>query len=539
MSLVNFESASAVSRVSRWSWVSLILGLLSLPLFFLKFGLLPIICGIIGLLRRTGKPWPAIIGILSGILSIAFSLVTFSTYFNLAFNPTHFTAEKSAVSRQVLDQEVALLERYKETHGTYPSHLYDESPGTISINADFYGPFYYQASSDGTSYSLWSLGPDGRCGTADDILPSNAVRPPTVDCQIDLGDARSQPVSALASGNDFAATTVYQDPTYGYAIRYPSTWRIAHIDSLYHPKEEGVQFGNVDTTHPTCEDCFGGMELKVLAYSTAELKAHVSNPLDFFINSADLSAPPLQRSTFLGYDAVIRDETMTRNLQYMGQKIREKTIAFQRGPTVFAISYQIDATLPGADSLESLIRTFHFTDASNVVQAASSSSSSVSIQSAGTTNARFYDEAHGFSIDYPPYTHVESPIKPQTGGEEIWMHFPLPPSAAILTRSLIIDLGTSNYQNGVLRPDTCTPDHPDIPVTTVELNGQSFASFDVSGEFGGTETAGAATEYCAMRGNTIYKIVAAIDYNRYKQQPDVSKELSYFDPFLATVTLPR
>lgn len=186
------QTISGSRKTSKLATASLVLGILSIPLFFLKLGIIAVILGVVSLfmLKKSllkGK-WVAIVGILCGILGMALTLIPFSAFFNFAFNPNNFTAQKSEVSQKILDDNVKLIEAYKLKYGKYPQALGELTTlsSTPIFTFDHYlKPFYYKASADGLSYELRSLGPDGECGTNDDILPTGSNSLKIITCQIE------------------------------------------------------------------------------------------------------------------------------------------------------------------------------------------------------------------------------------------------------------------------------------------------------------------------------------------------------------------
>jgi Type II secretion system (T2SS), protein G len=93
-----------------------------------------------------------------------------------------FTRIQSEFTRQDLTRLVAELEQYRAQTGHYPAtlqilvgvpiprrliNIYDRSRGPFAMPR----PYEYHLSADGTSYDLFSVGPDGVPHTADDIRP--------------------------------------------------------------------------------------------------------------------------------------------------------------------------------------------------------------------------------------------------------------------------------------------------------------------------------------------------------------------------------
>ncbi|MCX6719871.1 MAG: DUF4190 domain-containing protein [Candidatus Staskawiczbacteria bacterium] len=186
------QNINKSQKTSKLAVATLVLGILSIPLFFFKLGIIAVILGVISLFRLKnpllkGK-WFAIVGILCGIMGMILVLIPFSTFFNFAFNPNNFTAQKSEVSQKILDDNVKLIDTYKSKYGKYPQTLGELTTlsSTPIFTFDHYlKPFYYKASADGLSYELRSLGPDGECGTDDDILPTGSRSPKIITCQIE------------------------------------------------------------------------------------------------------------------------------------------------------------------------------------------------------------------------------------------------------------------------------------------------------------------------------------------------------------------
>lgn len=97
--------------------------------------------------------------------------------------------DKTATYLQLSSNAYGLVE-YKDKYGRYPEDLKDkcdrEYPETLDefracihfTDIDGYShPLYYRVSSDGQSYELRSLGPDGKYGTKDDILAPQLPTP--------------------------------------------------------------------------------------------------------------------------------------------------------------------------------------------------------------------------------------------------------------------------------------------------------------------------------------------------------------------------
>ncbi len=167
---------------SGFAIASLILGLVSFfPLMGVLLGIGAIIFGIIALGKvrkdKVKGKLMAVFGIVLGFLGIAFTFVIYGSLFYFGFVAKNgpFAELKVEASQQILTQNAGQLELYKKSHGKYPISLSEMSKDKYSIFPvdHFLKPFYYKASSDGQSYELRSLGPDGKLNTPDDILPND------------------------------------------------------------------------------------------------------------------------------------------------------------------------------------------------------------------------------------------------------------------------------------------------------------------------------------------------------------------------------
>lgn len=174
----SIEQQSIQPIKSSLATASLILGILSfVPGIGLILGIIAIIIGIVSLFRirknRLRGKKLAIAGIILGFLGIITISLTYGLLMRFLFSPKTLQEEKSQLSQQILTQNAGALELYKNKYGRYPETLQESTQaGFIIFPADHYlKPFHYEVSSNGQSYELRSLGPDGIYGTQDDILP--------------------------------------------------------------------------------------------------------------------------------------------------------------------------------------------------------------------------------------------------------------------------------------------------------------------------------------------------------------------------------
>jgi hypothetical protein len=96
-------------------------------------------------------------------------------YWGLMVKTGPWAKMKPELARQELTANVGALELYKKKFGRYPRTLEDAAKAGFQTDPidPYMQPIYYRVSEDGQSYDLRSLGPDGKYGTSDDILPPN------------------------------------------------------------------------------------------------------------------------------------------------------------------------------------------------------------------------------------------------------------------------------------------------------------------------------------------------------------------------------
>ena len=144
-------------------------GIFSLiPLLGLLVAVISVIFGV-AKLRVDG--WKLILIGVVGILS---------THFSYPWLGSKFTVRD-------LHRCVTAIEFYKQVHGQYPKELKDLNEGKTGLENDktlihdndrgigFFGrvpPYYYELLQDGTGYYLFSVGPDQKPFTSDDIYPN-------------------------------------------------------------------------------------------------------------------------------------------------------------------------------------------------------------------------------------------------------------------------------------------------------------------------------------------------------------------------------
>ena len=144
----------------------------------------------------------------------------------------------------------------------------------------------------------------------------------------------------------------------------------------------------------------------------------------------------------------------------------------------------------------------------------------------------YKNEEYGFEIKYPYSTKIgDIDI---IGGREVWMQLPFSPGETKLSAKILhIRMVTTQFNNGVEQSATCIDA---LDTQQVIINGIDFNKNDISSQFGGTQSASVAIEYCTIKGNKAFKLVTELRYSRYSQLSDFSieKESEVFDQILST-----
>ncbi len=119
-----------------------------------------------------------------------------------------------------------------------------------------------------------------------------------------------------------------------------------------------------------------------------------------------------------------------------------------------------------------------------------------------TSNWKTYtDTDHGFSIDYPSGTKIRNmdgngtygvSLKTVSQGE-VW---------AIVAYGVL----------GRYQPNNCNDTADGADKTNTNINGVNFLTFYMSKDLSNANSGASATEYCAIRGQTAYKITTIVNY---------------------------
>jgi uncharacterized protein YxeA len=144
----------------------------------------------------------------------------------------------------------------------------------------------------------------------------------------------------------------------------------------------------------------------------------------------------------------------------------------------------------------------------------------------------YRNENYGFEIKYPAGTDLS---EFDVDGElQVRFEFTFSATEKNLNRkTLELYVRSQELVQGVKRPVTCDLNDE---TSLFETNGVIFNKNDISGEFGGTQNAATATEYCVKREDLVFKLRFILGYNRYSQLPkfDQEEESIIFDQALST-----
>lgn len=124
--------------------------------------------------------------------------------------------------------------------------------------------------------------------------------------------------------------------------------------------------------------------------------------------------------------------------------------------------------------------------------------------SAVTSNWKTYTGTqYGFSLQYPTGTQISD--VDISGGRNI-----------IFTTSqgtVMVGVVTQAWNNGVLSsPPNCEDTASGADRTNTNINGVNFLTFSMSKEMSGMNSPTSATEYCAIRNGTAYKLITRVGY---------------------------
>ena len=127
----------------------------------------------------------------------------------------------------------------------------------------------------------------------------------------------------------------------------------------------------------------------------------------------------------------------------------------------------------------------------------------------------YRNEEYGFEIQHPSEVTIRD--VDSTGGRTISFEFPSSSTRVGMSKSVRIGVANSHWRGGMeIAGGTC--DDFDKEATSANINGVIFSQGDVSGLFGGMQTAGKVIESCAVRGGISYKLLSVIQYARYTTQ---------------------
>lgn len=170
---------SSEEKIGRYAYV--VGGLAFIPLFGIAFGIFAIVWGLLS--RKKGGLALA----LFGLGGIAFSCILYGTLFYKGFVERGgvFDELRLGLAKSNLTSLVQSVEFYKLQNGNYPEtlevlkesmpkdqFLFIQDPIALEMGKGERSPyFYYDLIDTSNAYYLFSVGPDGKPFTSDDILP--------------------------------------------------------------------------------------------------------------------------------------------------------------------------------------------------------------------------------------------------------------------------------------------------------------------------------------------------------------------------------
>ena len=136
-----------------------------------------------------------------------------------------------------------------------------------------------------------------------------------------------------------------------------------------------------------------------------------------------------------------------------------------------------------------------------------------------TANWKTYTNSqYGFEIKYPTGSRItDSDI---TGGRIISIQLPVSGNNNLVNKDLRISIVNQQYgknDNGsvIFVPANCGPDtFYNYETSDVVINGINFRKGDVSGAFGGMQSASSAIQYCVMKGDKSFRLISVLTYQR-------------------------
>lgn len=144
---------------------------------------------------------------------------------------------------------------------------------------------------------------------------------------------------------------------------------------------------------------------------------------------------------------------------------------------------------------------------------------------AGTEDWETYSNSnYGFGIKYPEGTKIND--VDINNGREIVMDLPFSSNTTILIAKTL--------HMRIFNTDICN--FFGESTYNVKINGIDFQKANVSGAYGGMESAAVAIEYCVVRENKAFEITSELRYDRHSDLPqfNIDEETKVFNQMLST-----
>ena len=158
-----------------------------------------------------------------------------------------------------------------------------------------------------------------------------------------------------------------------------------------------------------------------------------------------------------------------------------------------------------------------------------------------TANWKTYTNAqYGFELKYPAGSKISD--SDTTGGRTISIQLPVSGKNNLFGKDLRISIVDQQYgknegSNVTFVPADCGSDtFYNYKTSDVVINGINFKKGDVSGAFGGMQSASNATEYCVMNGDKSFRLISLLTFQRYSKLPtfNVDDETKVLNQIIST-----
>lgn len=231
------------------------------------------------------------------------------------------------------------------------------------------------------------------------------------------------------------------------------------------------------------------ISVKVISPNGGETLALGENPL--------LTTIKWSTSNFRGMNVLIGLENDNGWVKTIAENIADSgSYEWKMDKTIPPGKYKIAVTSP-----QSLL------NASTGPEVVDESDATFTIQASESSFKTYQSSKYGFGIKYPNSTTKIDEID-ISGGNQILFTF-----NNDTQRSIGVSVVTKSWHDGVMKsPADCNDTASGDNHVSTKINGVDFVKYDVSRLVSGMNSSASATEYCAIRNGTAYKIIPKIVY---------------------------